>query len=200
MSLEAWALTTLADTKLFLRIFNEAQFDAELEALINEVSARTDIYCGRRLKSTVYQKTVSPASDTRLVLDGNGRIRIRLPQFPVTTLTSAVSVEGGVETALDLTNARVDVEAGIVTLDADIWTAGEQNILVTCTAGYLATTHARELLVLRRAAHLWLATWWLEQKNAVSGAIEVEGVKLPEEDPPARVAQILEPFVRKEWG
>lgn len=200
MSLQSWALTTLADAKVFLNTGNVGTYDAVLEQLINEVSARIELYCGHRLVSTVYQKAGTPSVDTRLKLDGNGSSRIRFPQFPLTTLTSAVYSEGGVETAIDLTNAHVDRDAGMVELESDVWMAGFQNVLVTCTCGYLAGTHDRELMVLRRACHYWLGAWWLEWKNAIAGATEVGEVKLPEEDPPPRVAAMLEPFVWREWS
>lgn len=199
MALASWALTTLADAKSFLGLSTSA-FDAQLEACIDEVSARMEIYCARHLKSAVFQKVTSPASDNRLRLDGNNRTQLRLPEYPVTALAAAAYLEDGVETSINVTNATIDGEAGIITLSEDYFPFGSQNIIISCTAGYVPGTHDRELVVLRRACHLWLGTWWLEQKNAISGAIEVEGVKLPTDDPPQRVADIIDSFVYRCWA
>jgi hypothetical protein len=200
VSLATWALTTLPELKGFLGL-DVSTFDSQLERCIDEVSARMNIYCARHLKSTTYEKVITPtASDTRIRLDGGDDMRLRLPEAPLTTLSGIVHLYQGVETAINLTYAEVDYDAGIITLAADIFPAGNQNILVSCTAGYKSGTHDMELAVLRRACNLWCATWWLEQKNAVSGAIEVEGIKLPTEDPSLRVASLLDPFVWRTWG
>lgn len=199
MPLDAWVLSTLAEARSHLQLA-DTKDDSMVERLLTRASARINGYCGRRLKSATYQKvTGPPASDTRLVLDGNGSQVIRLPQYPVTAFSSAVYLdENNNEFPLEITGARVDRAAGIVTLTRDMWRLGEQNILVACTAGY-TSADAEDLSVLEYACLRLVEAYYQRWKNrlgiterASEGGVATSFLT---DEMPKDVADMLSPYM-----
>jgi len=139
MSLNANALISLADQKTYLQI-TETSKDAILELLINSVSTFLDGETNRNLKEQTY---------TNLLLDGNGKVLLWLPDYPVGSITLK---EDGV-TLVEGTDFRVhdsDFEGYLERLD-DNWSDEEtQNIDFTGKLG-MATI----------PSDLQLACFWL---------------------------------------
>lgn len=76
-----------------------------------------------------------------VILEGNGRDVLLLPEFPVSALTNVV-IEDDTFDGTDDDNVRV-VEAGLMyRLDGGTWTGGIQNITVTYSHGYADSDEA----------------------------------------------------------
>lgn len=146
------ALTTLevALASLGRKKVREEGDDDLIMASINYATAEMERVTNRKLAARAY------ASATRLRIDGDGDQYLRLTEYPVNTVTSAVSLdENGVETALDLTGKRLLTDTGRVFLPWQTVPEGVGNILVTCNCGYAAGTPERydlERLCLRLTA------------------------------------------------
>jgi len=101
---------------------------------------------GMTLDKTAATNTSTPVSMTcgrgGIWLDGDGSRFIVVPEFPVTTLYGAKyrDPRDATRTSLDVTNARIDAEAGIIELAADYTPSGVGNLLVECKAGYRKST------------------------------------------------------------
>ena len=78
MSLDTNALVTLADQKTFLQIAGtDTSLDVILELLINSISSLFDKFTGRNLREATY---------ATFYLDGNGKSRLWLPNYPVASI------------------------------------------------------------------------------------------------------------------
>jgi hypothetical protein len=77
MSVTAYALTTLANTKDYLGITTDEE-DLLLDALIDRATDFIERYCNRKLKTRAY---------TREIYWGNGRQKLVLEQYPVTAVS-----------------------------------------------------------------------------------------------------------------
>jgi hypothetical protein len=127
------ALASLGRSKV------RAEGDDELIlAAINYATAEMERVTNRRLAARDY------ATTTRLRLDGGGDNYLRLTEYPVNTVTSAVSLDDDdAETALDLTGKRLFTDTGRVYLPWQTVPEGVGNILVTCNCGYPAVSAGR---------------------------------------------------------
>lgn len=73
-----------------------------------------------------------------IVVDGDGTSVIRIPEYPVSEVYSVTSVDTlGVETAHDLTNARLERTTGKLILATEATVKGLLNVRIECKAGYV---------------------------------------------------------------
>lgn len=137
----AEALTTLERVKQHAQIESE-DYDAELTALINEVSARVETFLGRHVISRQWVHDGSAADNPRL--DSYGGTELFLPEAPIT----AVSTLKVYPTHTALTEGYdedfvVDASAGIIELvNGNCFYRGRQLVEITYTAGYLSSATA----------------------------------------------------------
>jgi hypothetical protein len=203
VTLYTYALTTLANATA--AVGREKGFAAGEEDMlansINFATAEMERITNRRLAARDYAEVVSPASDTRLRIDGDGDNYLRLSEYPCNTLTSAVYLDDDdTETALDLTGKRIFTETGRVFLPWQTVPEGVGNILVTCNCGYAATAPERydlERLCLR------LTTIIFQDLSKHAGRVTdatllSSSVRVPDFVMPADVAQGLQAY-RRLW-
>lgn len=196
-----YALTTLSAAKQAIGI-DVAEHDEMIARLVNRASGAIEAYCSRRLVSRVYAAATTgppPTPDTRLVMDGHGGDVGLIPEHPVTALVGAWSVLEGVETAIDITGARVE-SWGRICLANDFFEAGSGNILLAATCGYLAGTHDFDLDVLAQACERTVVVWYQDWRNKIGRGTEVMSggavVRTMEGAMPKDVTDMLQPYVR----
>lgn len=170
VSENTYALTSLENVRRHLKIEDsQTRYDAELVAMINQVSERIEGYLGRRLKSRTYVHDGSSFDKPRL--DSTMGIYLQLPNCPVTNVASLKTYP----TATALTEGYaggfvVHAHQGIIELvNGYTFWSGAKIVEITYTAGYLASpTDAQalefgwdvaaadiELLALQRIARVW---------------------------------------------
>lgn len=126
MTLESNALVTLARQKTYLKE-ESADFDAILEILINGVSSFFDLFAGRtQLRAKHY---------TNLLLDGNGKSRLYIPDFPINHVDELL--ENEVELTED-TDFYVYSRhnQGYLYRENKLWREGHKNIDITYGGGF----------------------------------------------------------------
>lgn len=140
MALGVNALTTWDRAKTALGFSNDQQ--AEVEFLIDAVSATANRISGRKLKARDY-------ADIRL--DGLGRDSIILPEYPIVTL-SGIYMDYlrafGAETILVATGYQVISDSGIIRLYSGYFPKGFGNIKVVGILGFATVPEDLELAVL----------------------------------------------------
>lgn len=128
----AYALTTVTRLKAFLGI-NVSTYDSILEVIINSVTDFIENECDRRFKQT---------ANTGILLDGEGKTSMLLPQWPVKngvtfTLYERSSVNYGDNTwrTISSDKYRVNEDSGIIKMNSN-FREGFQNYKVDYTSGY----------------------------------------------------------------
>jgi hypothetical protein len=130
MGLNANALVTLADLKLFLKIdAGQTQDDTLLELIINAVSTRFDTETGRNLKEATY---------TAIKLDGSGSKYLELPNYPVKADAITSIKEDGIALTqnTDYYLYHTNFDGYLEKADGSLWNRGQKNIELTDTAGF----------------------------------------------------------------
>ena len=126
MSLENNALVTLARQKVYLKETGSTH-DTELEVLINGVSSFFDLYAERtQLREQVY---------TNLLLDGNGKNRLYVPDFPINSVTALEENDVALVEDTDF-YVYSRHNQGYLTRNDGLWLAGYKNIDLTYSAGF----------------------------------------------------------------
>lgn len=126
MSLETNALVTLARQKTYLKETG-ATHDTILEMLINGISSFFDLFTDRtQLREKHY---------TNLLLDGNGKNRLYIPDFPINHVDELL--ESDVELTED-TDFYVysRYNQGFLKRNGDTWLEGHKNIDITFGGGF----------------------------------------------------------------
>lgn len=203
--LAKWALTSEANARDYLL---KVTTDKEpvLRLLINAVSAAIERYTFRKLVSRRYLITGGDAPAFRLDGGIHGDLkspsRLTLPEWPVTSFTSASYLMGdssGTTVALNIGQAKI-APGGVIELVLDFFPRGFQNIIVEATCGYLAGTHDADLAVLEMACLRWLQVVWIDYAQGVGRGtnFSVGGstVNLAQNPIPPDVAAMLDPYVR----
>lgn len=129
MTLVDYALVTLDDLKLFMRI-NVNTSDERLKYLINQATDFIERYCQRRFTAETY---------TNETYDGDGTDELFLKNWPVISFTS-LSYNGahnnsGSFTVIDTEDYWVNTAGGYIT-KSSIFNRGTQNYRATYQAGY----------------------------------------------------------------
>lgn len=132
MSVGEHALTSWATAA---SIFNYLADEQEgVERLIDQATARMELYTKRKLKARDY---------TDVQLDGNSRDYLLLPEYPVNSIVS-VNVDSsrtfGDATLLDSSDYIVDSEAGIIRLFSGLFPGYRGSVLVSYNAGIASTS------------------------------------------------------------
>ena len=148
-ALHSYALTSLADLKLFLDITTSAKDDL-LRLLINCTTDFIEKYCGRRFKSTVY---------TNEEYDGTGTPDLPLNQYPIITFTT-LSVNNYVDNQDDWetvasTDYFVYTNEGMLKLISNTLQT-PQRYRATYTAGYATIPSDLEWACLKICAKTYL--------------------------------------------
>ena len=158
------ALTTLAATKIFLNVGQDAantSRDSQISALISAVSGEISTFCGRKFAQATY---------TNEIYNGNGSEFLWLRNWP-TTVTSIYEDSGGAFGSGTLLTARSggsgdywamagEESHGRVVKVNGVWGAGHGNIQVTYVGGYATIpTPISEL------AHEWIGILWARSER-----------------------------------
>jgi hypothetical protein len=167
--------------------------DDLIMASVNYATAEMERITNRRLAARAY------ATTTRLRIDGDGDNYLRLTEYPVNAVTSAVYLDdSGAETALNLTGARLLSETGRVFLPWQTVPAGVGNILVTCNCGYASTAPERydlERLCLRLCAVIYQDL--KKQSGRITDAALMNATsRVPDFVLPADIANGLKAYAR----
>jgi len=158
MALGAYALATLANAKVYLGIA-DTTWDPVLEMLIDAVSEQFNSYTDRVLLNATY---------TALLLDGNGKEILYLPNAPITTLTSVYENDNLLTEGSTADFIKYAAEGYLYRVDGH-WAEGQQNIKITYTAGYVVVTTPTIPKDLQMAVYLQVALLWKEQKTKAWG-------------------------------
>lgn len=119
-----------------LGLSNQQAFDDLLGRMNERSSSEVDDYC---------QRDFGDHPDETVKLDGNGRTSIRLPYYPVRSITS-VKIGDSVQDADTYRLKRIDgspgMDAGILERKNAVWPRAWENVEVTFTWGYTAPPRA----------------------------------------------------------
>lgn len=133
MSLNSNAIIDVDDYKQLINIDDsDSDKDERYEEFINAASQEFERYCRRKFRQ--------PDAAITETIDGNGRSRMRLRQWPITTPPTEIKYyNSGTETYIALTNPvfQVNADSGIITfMDGNRWIKGERNWQVSYIYGY----------------------------------------------------------------
>lgn len=146
------ALISLDDAEDLLKISNSNATETEiLEALIDQVSAMINRYCGRQFISRSWTE----------YYNGRGQAELILRNFPIVSITSlynSTNLREWTSTYLVDVSANVLVkkDQGIIRLwnNEHSFLSGEENIKIVYTAGYAVADVPQDL---KFAARKWVA-------------------------------------------
>lgn len=83
------------------------------------------------------RRQITTVTDETVTLNGSGRDRLVLPEFPVVSVTEVKTLDDdGVETVLETTDYRVDASGILGRIDGWVWPSGIANVVVTYDHGY----------------------------------------------------------------
>lgn len=122
-------------------------------AVVLAVSSNTNVVMSRNSLAT--GATTVYFGSEQLLCDGYADDTAQSPEFPVTQLLAAYSIEDdGTQTALDVSGARIS-SAGLIQLPNDSFPSGASNIALAVRAGYIQPSeteigHRAECDALRR--------------------------------------------------
>jgi len=126
MTLENNALVTLARQKTYLQETGDTH-DTELEMLINGVSSFFDLFTDRtQLRQATY---------TNLLLDGNGKNRLYVPDFPINSISALEETDVALTEDTDF-YVYSRHNQGYLKRNGDTWLAGHKNIDLSYSAGF----------------------------------------------------------------
>lgn len=126
MSLNSYALTTVARLKAFLEITGTT-YDTLFEIIINAITDEVENNCHRRFIKTAY---------TKEVIIGNGSNEITVANLPIISTETFKLYEDNDGTWEEISSDEYnfDNESGIITLDYNFWKG--RRYAVDYTAGY----------------------------------------------------------------
>jgi len=162
------ALITLEDLKDYLKDPGD-QFDITLTALINAVSLYLEKECGGRI--------FIEATYSTLYLDGTGNKMLRIPHYPITSITSVhendVLLTGGADYSTSYDYVIYGAEGEGYLWKGGGWAEGLKNIKLTgLKAGYTLATIPEDL---KLAAKILITKEWEKQQNK-AGAEDVRTI------------------------
>lgn len=176
MSVLAKSLITLTQFKPYLADYTGGtKYDTLFELLIDGVSEAFNQYVARTLAKTTY---------TAVYLDGNGKARLFLPNWPIISVAS-IAEDGIALTEGEYNDYLLYKDEGILLRASGYWSAGPKMVLLTYTAGYVvqgATPSAGEtalpadlgLACMMQVAREWkkgqLGEWGMTSKSTPDGA------------------------------
>jgi hypothetical protein len=185
------ALTTLVTAKTFLKRDDTTDDDVKIALCVNHATGAIERWCRRKLKSTT----------ATYYVDGTGERSVALPEWPMTSLSSAslVSSGGGEDTEIDISSV-IPHEGGVVALRGDVFPAGSRNICISAVCGYKAGVHDSELAALELACLALTQVYFVKMNNQAYGvaAIGLSGnsADIPSEPMPLEVIEIIKNFQR----
>jgi len=140
MSVGTYALTTLNSLKEFLGI-EATENDALLEACIDRATGLFEHATNRKLKARDYSYDSESADydADNAILNGNGRDRIILPQYPVNSVTTLRINEQAIDESTSIYACGWVIEdkaMGLVALRCYLYTEGLKNIDWAYNAGF----------------------------------------------------------------
>lgn len=212
MALNANAMTTVVNLRAYLARETTASTDGRLatdgwmEPMINRISSAIESYCDRRL--------IAPAAALTYTLDGQPGSVIRLPDYPIVSVTSVTLSASGttIPARASLTDTGYVLtdegrRLGHIYLDGYTMDAGLAANAVVAICGYsstaaaLTTTYAREhraaLDQLDNACLQWASLIFnAPVPSAESVATESLTFAVSERRVPSRVEGLLAPFRR----
>jgi hypothetical protein len=192
-------LVGLTQVKSYLKRLSapDTTYDDMLNRMIDYATGQIEKYCARRFVSRVYATTAA------LLHDGDGTQRLRVREWPVTTLTAVRErYQDGVTATrtLNITGAEIERNGRVIYLPLDGFPEGDQNIEVDCTAGYLAGKHDAEIKALEAAALRWIQVMWQDQEHGIGRGTGIsaggESISFIDQPMPKDVERALLPFVR----
>jgi len=127
MTLEANALVSLADLKVYLKETGTT-FDAILEILINDLSTAFDKIVKYNLAEQTY---------TTQLYDGNNKRRLYLKHYPINSVSALTEDDDALTEGSDEDFMIYQNEGYLWRVGAN-WSEGNQNISVSYKAGYVA--------------------------------------------------------------
>ena len=108
---------------------------------------------------------ISLVTDETIILDGNGRIRIFLPELPVVNVTS-VTLDGVL--LVNGTDYKLGSHGIIYRLGGNKWTDGIQNIEIIYSHGFATIPDDIKTVCVRAAARAYQAGLKAEEMNGIS--------------------------------
>jgi hypothetical protein len=131
------ALVTVAEYVAAIGAIDDADTD-KYQLLINQASARCELYKRRALKARDY------SGASALILHGSGRPALVVPVFPI-NYVAHLYLDGsrafGVDTEIAATAYYIHSSAGLLELlDGATFTEGRGNVKAELNAGYASTT------------------------------------------------------------
>jgi len=126
MSIAANAVISLADTKVYVKEIGTTN-DAILTILINAVSTVFDKY--------VDVVQIIEAAYTNAYHDGNGLSVIKLPYINLSAITALTENDITLTEGYDDDYVKIQ-SLGYLKKISGVWARGNQNIKISCTAGY----------------------------------------------------------------
>jgi hypothetical protein len=195
----AYSLVTLDEARDFLKRTTTDDDDA-IALYADSATALIETYCARKLKSRTYDG--GAGNEPKMLLSGRGAHEISFSQYPVTSVSAVVarSDDGVTTRTLDITGHRLLYGGRRMFLPRDVFDEGEDNIEVTCVAGYLAGTHDAELRSLRMGCLRWLQVLWQDKDLAVGRGANIsvggESLSFIGDAIPKDIALMLRPFER----
>lgn len=187
------AFITWAEYKAALGVTDDTEQD-RFQTLINQASARIELYTRRILKAQAFSST------TALILDGSGRDTLILPHHPVNSIsklyvdTSRVFASDS-EVAAAAFSLR-KAEGMIILYDGGIFPRGIDVVKAECNAGYASTTSEWATL---QTACLELVRWMSSRFSGFIGKrseTNADGMNIGYEiELPLNVRSMIDPFV-----
>lgn len=160
-------LITLTDLKDFLGL-TDITHDILLSRIIERVSSVFDDETRRKLaaRDYTYDSTSADYDPDNAVLDGNGRDRLALPQYPVNSLSTLKINTFEIDERADVfsTGWVLDRKNGIITLAGYLFTEGLSNIDLVYNAGYATVPADLEGAAVEQSA-------WVFKQSTPGGAL-----------------------------
>lgn len=129
MALEANALVSLADLKVYLKLTGDASFDTLLEILINHVSTTFDKITLRNLAEQTY---------TLQLYDGNNKRRLYLKHYPINLVSAITEDDVALTEGVDEDFVIYQNEGYLLRQDGNWSKDDPQNVSITYKGGYAA--------------------------------------------------------------
>lgn len=171
--ISANALTTLEAVKQYLRVATTTDDDLLIQ-LINACSAAIENYCRRKFKAQTITEEY----------DGTNHKYINLKSYPVANV-SAVSVDG---TAVASNSYVCKKETGVLVRKGGKWAAGDVNVSVTYTAGFITIPDDLEL-----ACKIYVNSIYKADVQSFSTTFN-EGFVFRADSIPVQVKFMLQPY------
>lgn len=180
-------LCALSDVKTYLGITTTTT-DAALNALITNTSAAIENFCNRSFAQAVYTDTYN----------GTGKSVLYLREGPITAVAS-VSVDGvAIPPASSATSYGYTFDDSMLYIRAggtcERFNKGVQNVVVSYTAGYVATPQDVNQACIEWVAWKYAKRTRIDEKSQTLGAQQTQAYDLS--DMPASVRSALMSYVR----